>query len=116
VHRGLRGQSFVYELLWDGDASDAGHHLAGLVDIGGLGGAGISERWRGLVGEVAGPWRGGNGPMAGGVRPPVVEVKPPETPPTALTPGSKKSAAYKNGKTHSRTSAAAAVDVGGAAE
>ena len=102
VHRGLRGQSFVYELLWDGTADEHEHRLPGLVDVAGLGGAGISERWRGLVGEVAAPWRGDGGPLAGGVRPPVVEVKPPETPQTPLTPGSKKDAAYRNGKSHRR--------------
>jgi hypothetical protein len=98
VHRGLRGQSFVYELLWDGDVDEHAHRLPGLVDVGALGGAGICERWRGLVGEVAAPWRGDGGPMAGGVRPTVVEVKPPETAPTALIPGSRKAATYRNGK------------------
>ena len=32
VHRALRGQGFVYELLYDGDAV-AGVHLSGLIDI-----------------------------------------------------------------------------------
>lgn len=32
VHRGGRGLSFVYELLWDGGGTDGTPHLAGLVD------------------------------------------------------------------------------------
>jgi hypothetical protein len=32
VHRGGRGLSFVYELLWDGSATDVTPHLAGLTD------------------------------------------------------------------------------------
>jgi DNA primase len=89
VHRGLRGQSFVYELLWDGDVDDDGHHLPGLVDASG-GDAGISERWRGVVGVLAGPKRGQNGPMTGGVRGAAVDVKPAEVAETALTRGLKK--------------------------
>ena len=33
VHRGGRGQSFVYELLWDGKGSDGETFLIGLVDV-----------------------------------------------------------------------------------
>jgi len=33
VHRGGRGQSFVYELLWDGEGADGRPHLVGLVDV-----------------------------------------------------------------------------------
>lgn len=32
VHRGGRGLSFVYELIWDGGGSDGAPHLAGLTD------------------------------------------------------------------------------------
>jgi hypothetical protein len=53
VHRGLRGQSFVYELLWDGGPT-ADHRLPGLVDVSALGGAPTIERWRGVLGQVAG--------------------------------------------------------------
>ncbi|OGQ26377.1 MAG: hypothetical protein A2138_19745 [Deltaproteobacteria bacterium RBG_16_71_12] len=74
VHRGLRGQSFVYELLWDGGAG-ADHRLPGLVDVAALGGAATIERWRGLLGGLAGPWRGENGALAGECGPPVVDVK-----------------------------------------
>ena len=116
VHRGLRGQSFVYELLWDGDVDEHAHRLPGLVDVGALGGAGICERWRGLVGEVAAPWRGDGGPMAGGVRPAVVEVKAPEIASTALIPGSRKTAAYRNGKPHKRGDDDGGAGANGAAE
>jgi len=33
VHRGGRGQSFVYELLYDGDAQQDHPHLSGLIDV-----------------------------------------------------------------------------------
>jgi hypothetical protein len=33
VHRGGRGQSFVYELLYDGGGRDGRPHLAGLLDV-----------------------------------------------------------------------------------
>ena len=37
VHRGGRGQSFVYELLWDGEGIDGEPFLIGLVDVEALG-------------------------------------------------------------------------------
>jgi len=36
VHRGGRGQSFVYELLYDGDAQEDHPHLSGLIDVAAL--------------------------------------------------------------------------------
>lgn len=33
VHRGMRGQSFVYELLFDGPAASESPHLSGLIDV-----------------------------------------------------------------------------------
>jgi DNA primase catalytic core len=33
VHRGGRGQSFVYELLYDGGGKDGSAHLCGLIDL-----------------------------------------------------------------------------------
>lgn len=33
VHRGMRGQSFVYELLFDGPAASEAPHLSGLIDV-----------------------------------------------------------------------------------
>ena len=34
VHRGQRGQSFVYELLFDGDAATLAPQMAGLIEVG----------------------------------------------------------------------------------
>ena len=42
VHRGLRGQSFVYELAFDGAADNSAPHLSGLIDLEALGGEGKS--------------------------------------------------------------------------
>jgi len=72
VHRGGRGQQFVYELLYDGGHEDE-RHLSGLIDVGELGndgsdGDGTTETWRRSEGEVAEPWRGDGGPMAAGWR------------------------------------------------
>lgn len=36
VHRGGRGQSFVYELLYDGGGTDGRPHLVGLIDVAAL--------------------------------------------------------------------------------
>jgi hypothetical protein len=33
VHRGSRGQNFVYELLYDGQGKDGSLHLMGLIDV-----------------------------------------------------------------------------------
>jgi len=33
VHRGMRGQSFVYELLFDGEVTGTAPHLSGLLDL-----------------------------------------------------------------------------------
>ena len=104
VHRGLRGQSFVYELLWDG--GDGGcHRLPGLIDAETLSGSGTIERWRGLLGGMAGPWRGDGGVVAGAVRPLGVDDKP------AL--GSKKersgpvgAASYRNATSYAHDEAA----------
>ncbi len=46
VHRGGRGQSFVYELLWDGKGADGRPFLVGLIDV---------EKLRHLAGQQYGP-------------------------------------------------------------
>ena len=33
IHRGGRGQSYAYELLYSGDGSDDAPHLSGLIDV-----------------------------------------------------------------------------------
>ncbi|MHB8478586.1 MAG: CHC2 zinc finger domain-containing protein [Steroidobacteraceae bacterium] len=53
VHRGMRGQSFVYELLFDGPAASEAPHLSGLIDVATMASS------RGLEPKFAGPTRGG---------------------------------------------------------
>jgi DNA primase len=68
THRGMRGQSFEYELLYDGDGQQAAH-LSGLLDIGadtqGPESATTKPSSRGEVPQNAGPTRVQNGPNAG---------------------------------------------------
>ncbi len=73
VHRGGRGQSFVYELLWDGGGTDGRPHLAGLVDVATL--AETAEPvvttgdFEGPNGDFEGPSSPQRGPIEGGSRP-----------------------------------------------
>ena len=62
VHRGLRGQSFVYELLFDGEAASEAPYLSGLIDVTTIASS------RGSDPRFAGSTRGDGGPNAGGVR------------------------------------------------
>ncbi|HYD82167.1 MAG TPA: DNA primase [Paucimonas sp.] len=57
VHRGARGQSFEYELLYDGQGGDGAPFVAGLIDIAALQGATTTASSRGQTGEIAGPLR-----------------------------------------------------------
>ena len=59
VHRGARGQSFVYELLYDGDGT-LEPHLSGLIDVTTMASS------RGTTPQNAGPTRPQRGPLAGG--------------------------------------------------
>jgi hypothetical protein len=85
MHRGDRGQSFVYELVYDGQGKDGGRFLPGLIDVEklrreGNGGAQngsaalpptpTAANLAGVNGHVAGGSRGQNGVNAGGSRPP----------------------------------------------
>jgi len=68
VHRGGRGQSFVYELLWDGPAEAATPHLSGLIDIATLGAPAVHAYDSNLAGskaEMAGSKQGQNAPKTG---------------------------------------------------
>ncbi|HEX2681310.1 MAG TPA: hypothetical protein VHQ03_08455, partial [Candidatus Dormibacteraeota bacterium] len=67
VHRGMRGQSFEYELLFDGAADEHRPHLAGLIDTAAL--ASTTASSRGSEGQFAGPSRPQRGPIAGSSRP-----------------------------------------------
>jgi DNA primase len=66
VHRGLRGQSFVYELLFDGEAGSEAPHLCGLIDVTMI--ATTTASSRGSDPHLAQVSRGDRGPIAGGAR------------------------------------------------
>jgi DNA primase catalytic core len=72
VHRGGRGQSFVYECFYDGSAGDS-PHLSGLIDAAALQKAlddmPMTATSRGETAPFAGPSRGQSAPNAGGSRP-----------------------------------------------
>jgi len=78
-HRGQRGQSFVYELIFDGVVADSAPHLPGLIEIEGDATTTSSRESeassrtaepssRGLEGEFAGPSRGYRGRFVAGSR------------------------------------------------
>ncbi|MGQ5525635.1 hypothetical protein ACUHMQ_20615, partial [Chitinimonas sp. PSY-7] len=68
VHRGSRGQSFEYELLFDGDLAAHSPQLAGLLDVTQLMATGTTASSRGVAPQFAGSTRPQHGPNAGGVR------------------------------------------------
>jgi hypothetical protein len=68
VHRGGRGQSFVYELVFERSANDEKPVLPGLIDIEKLKIHDYGEKNAGLKGEFAGSKRPQNGGVAGGSR------------------------------------------------
>ena len=59
VHRGTRGQSYVYELLWSGEGRDGRPFVMGLADVAAL--AGTTETSRGEEGD----FEGGSSPLRG---------------------------------------------------
>lgn len=55
VHRGGRGQQFVYELLWDGATDGDGKpHLSGLIDAASLRPSDYDEKFEGVNGQFDG--------------------------------------------------------------
>ncbi|NJD06120.1 MAG: toprim domain-containing protein [Methylococcaceae bacterium] len=62
VHRGGRGQSLVYELLYDGDPATVQKHLMGLIDPENLG---YDEKKSGYEAEKAAPSQGQDRPKSG---------------------------------------------------
>ena len=71
AHRGTRGQSYEYELAFDGDAGENAPQLAGLIDADVLAehqGAATTASSRGSTGQFAPPSRGQSGPIAAGLR------------------------------------------------
>ncbi len=71
LHRGGRGQSFVYELLYDGKGKDGAPFLCGLIDVDELRALSshvYDPNLAGQTSELAGSKRGQNGGVSGGVR------------------------------------------------
>lgn len=79
THRGTRGQSFVYELVWDGAADETGLRLPGLIDVDALQSATTNASSRGSQGRFAGSTRPQNGGSAGGSRAPGNAENPDKT-------------------------------------
>jgi hypothetical protein len=73
VHRGMRGQSFVYELLFDGPAASEAPHLSGLIDVATMASS------RGSGPQFAGSTRGHRGANAVGSRVSETLAKPDNT-------------------------------------
>ena len=67
VHRGRRGQSFVYELLYDGQGADGQPFLMGLIDAAKLGQIAYDTKFEGVKPEFEAPLR----PQRGGIVPPL---------------------------------------------
>lgn len=68
VHRGMRGQSFVYELLWESTGDESHARLHGLIDVETLKTVGMTKSSRGVKGKFAGSTRPQNGANAGSSR------------------------------------------------
>jgi DNA primase len=64
VHRGRNGQSFVYELLFEGDVADGAPRLPGLIDVDAADGAVTTTELAGFGADLAGWLRGARGPLA----------------------------------------------------
>jgi DNA primase catalytic core len=64
VHRGRRGQSYEYELLFDGEIQDGAPHLAGLIEVDTLRSRGMTASSRGREAGLTGSSRGHGGPDA----------------------------------------------------
>ena len=65
VHRGGRGQSFVYELAWDGGGTDGRPHLIGLTDPAALSSCDYRTNLEHANTEVEGSSSPGRGPVEG---------------------------------------------------
>ncbi len=76
VHRGGRGQSFVYELMWAGEGKDGSRFLPGLIDVETLAEGTTTESFRGETGEFPGSFRPHSGVLPGEFRPEETEPDP----------------------------------------
>jgi DNA primase len=65
VHRGGRGQSFEYELLYEGQGKEGRPFCPGLIDVDSLASTSTSRE---EAGEFPGPFRGQNAPLPGAFR------------------------------------------------
>jgi DNA primase catalytic core len=66
VHRGTRGQSYVYELLWNGEGARGEAFVMGLLDVERLGAAGYDGKYSGSAIEYSGSIRPHFGDPSGG--------------------------------------------------
>ncbi|MDM5182217.1 hypothetical protein PO883_34170, partial [Massilia sp. DJPM01] len=57
VHRGTRGQSFEYELLYDGSGGSGAPFVAGLIEVDALRSKATTASSRGRLGQFTGPSR-----------------------------------------------------------
>jgi DNA primase len=83
VHRGGRGQSFEYELVFDGELAGDARHASGLIDVAALRQAYDAERSGSSGGQSASGRAAVGGLSAGGREP---ERAPEAKPPAALSP------------------------------
>jgi DNA primase len=67
IHRGKRGQSYEYELLYDAPISENAPHLAGLIDVHALN-ISTNQSSRGQNPQFTGQSRPPNAPKTGGIR------------------------------------------------
>ena len=95
VHRGARGSSFVYELVYDGAGRDGKPFVPGLIDVAALKATATTLNLAGVKGDVAGSTRGESGPNAGGSR-------PAENAPSAGSESASDDSSAKTAKTHSK--------------
>lgn len=70
AHRGGRGQSFLYELLYRGEGEEGEPFLMGLIDAGKLGAKPkpYDAKWSGVNSDLSGGGRPQVGPLSGGGR------------------------------------------------
>jgi len=68
THAGRRGQSYVYELVFDGDMGTAAPCLPGLIDVGDLRDASTTAKFTGAEGQFSGPNRAQNGAITAPLR------------------------------------------------